>query len=85
MTCVTLYIFNCVCVLKLLYNKKNCDLVFQIDELMKDFRLTDETYMDIMKLLNEEMNKGLSKNTHHMASVKMFPTYVRSLPNGAGE
>ena len=30
----------------------------------------------------EEMFKGLDKKTHHEADIKMFPTYVRSLPDG---
>ena len=58
--------------------------ILQIDELMKDFRLTDETYEKIMKLLNEEMDRGLGKVTHDSATVKMFPTYVRNITDGTG-
>lgn len=32
-------------------------------------------------MLNE-MNKGLDPETHDRADIKMFPTYVRSLPDG---
>ena len=35
-----------------------------------------------MHLLEEEMNAGLSPATHKQADVKMFPTYVRNIPNG---
>lgn len=38
-----------------------------------------------MQLLHEEMNSGLSKKTNHMADIKMFPTFVRSLPDGTGK
>lgn len=58
---------------------------FQIDEIMKDFRLTDATYSDIMELLEKEMVKGLSKNTHASSTVRMYPTYVRNIPDGSGE
>ena len=59
--------------------------ILQIDEIMKDFRLTDETYTSIMYLLNEEMRKGLTKDAHHLSTVRMFPTYVRSTPDGSGK
>ena len=35
-----------------------------------------------MHALEEEMSAGLSPITHGKASVKMFPTYVRNIPNG---
>jgi hexokinase len=35
-----------------------------------------------MHILEEEMSAGLSPTTHKKASVKMFPTYVRNIPNG---
>jgi len=35
-----------------------------------------------MRILEEEMNVGLSPTTHKQANVKMFPTYVRNIPNG---
>ncbi len=51
---------------------------------MRDFRLTDETYETVMNLLDEEMKKGLGAQTHDMSTVRMFPTYVRALPDGSG-
>jgi hexokinase len=35
-----------------------------------------------MHILEEEMSAGLSPSTHKQAAVKMFPTYVRNIPNG---
>lgn len=35
-----------------------------------------------MHILEEEMTAGLSPITHKQANVKMFPTYVRNIPNG---
>ena len=52
---------------------------------MKDFRLTDDTYVDIMRLLDEEMSKGLRKDSHHVSTVGMYPTYVHNTPNGSGQ
>ena len=35
-----------------------------------------------MALMLDEMKKGLDPATHAKADIKMFPTYVRSLPDG---
>lgn len=35
-----------------------------------------------MSLLLDEMFKGLDPKTHSSADIKMFPTYVRALPDG---
>ena len=35
-----------------------------------------------MKLLLVEMFKGLNSESHPTADIKMFPTYVRALPDG---
>ena len=51
---------------------------------MTDFRLTDETYERIMGLLDEEMTRGLGAQSHQISTVRMFPTYVRSVPDGSG-
>ncbi len=57
----------------------------QIDDFMRDFRLTDETYERIMDLLDAEMRRGLGASTHRASTVRMFPTYVRSIPDGSGK
>ncbi|XP_041370918.1 hexokinase-1-like isoform X2 [Gigantopelta aegis] len=54
----------------------------KIEALVKGFKLSTLTYKRIMHLLDAEMNNGLTKHTHHVADIKMFPTFVRSLPDG---
>ncbi|KAK3581784.1 hypothetical protein CHS0354_027250 [Potamilus streckersoni] len=54
----------------------------KIEAFVKGFKLSSHTYKKIMSLLNEEMNNGLHKHTNHSADIKMFPTFVRSLPDG---
>lgn len=39
----------------------------------------------VMQKLDDEMNKGLSKETHDQAVVKCFATYVQDLPDGSGK
>ena len=52
---------------------------------MKPYILSDDVYNKVMDILNNDMDTGLGKKTHENAIVKMFPTYVRSLPNGTGK
>lgn len=44
--------------------------------------LTNEHQREIMKRLNAEIDRGLSKNTHNDADIKCFITYVQDLPHG---
>ena len=46
-------------------------------------RLDDEKLRQIMQLLEQEMESGLSPATHKNADVKMFPTYVRNIADGS--
>lgn len=39
----------------------------------------------VMQKLDDEMNKGLSKEMHDQAVVKCFATYVQDLPDGSGK
>lgn len=41
-----------------------------------------EKYEEMSRRLNEDMERGLKKETHPTAIVKMFPSYVRDLPRG---
>lgn len=41
-------------------------------------------YEKVMNLIEEHINLGLNPDTNPRADLKMFPTYVRSLPNGTG-
>ncbi|CAF1519347.1 unnamed protein product [Rotaria sp. Silwood1] len=54
----------------------------QIEKVIASLKITDEQLQHIMHTLEDEMNAGLSPATHKQASVKMFPSYVRHIPNG---
>uniref|UniRef100_A0A803TJV5 hexokinase n=1 Tax=Anolis carolinensis TaxID=28377 RepID=A0A803TJV5_ANOCA len=46
-------------------------------------RLSDETLLDIMGRFRREMKNGLSRDFNPTATVKMLPTFVRSIPDGS--
>lgn len=48
-------------------------------------RFSDETLRDIMARFRMELEKGLSRDTNATATVKMLPTFVRSIPDGSGK
>ncbi|RWS08560.1 Hexokinase-2-like protein [Dinothrombium tinctorium] len=54
----------------------------QIESLTRDIVLTNDQLEKVSSLLLNEFNEGLGKETHSTASVKMFPTFVRDVPNG---
>jgi len=58
------------------------DKTDQIEQLLNKFKLSKETLNKVMSLLLNEMFKGLDDKTHSTADIKMFPTYVRALPDG---
>lgn len=47
-------------------------------------RFSDETLRDIMSRFRREMDNGLARDTSPTATVKMLPTFVRSIPDGSG-
>uniref|UniRef100_H2Y729 Phosphotransferase n=1 Tax=Ciona savignyi TaxID=51511 RepID=H2Y729_CIOSA len=49
---------------------------------LDDLHLSNEQLTKIMKKMIKEMHKGLGKDTHDDATVKMIPSYVKSLPDG---
>lgn len=55
----------------------------QIESLTRGLVLTNDHLEKVSAILLDEFNKGLSKKTHDQATVKMFPTYVRDVPNGS--
>jgi len=59
----------------------------KIESIVKGFKLSGSAYKRVMTLLHQEMNHGLKPHSNHVADIKMFPTFVRSLPDGteAGE
>uniref|UniRef100_A0A673G7S3 hexokinase n=1 Tax=Sinocyclocheilus rhinocerous TaxID=307959 RepID=A0A673G7S3_9TELE len=46
-------------------------------------RFSDETVRDIMARFRREMENGLGRDTNLTATVKMLPTFVRSIPDGS--
>lgn len=54
-----------------------------LDEILANYRLSNETYEKIRDILDQEMTKGLSRQGNASAVVKMFITYVQSLPDGS--
>jgi len=62
-----------------------CALCIQVDGVLKDYIHEESTYVKIRDLMNKEMDDGLSCSGHADAAVKMFITYVQSLPDGSGK
>lgn len=56
----------------------------QIDKYLYSMRFSDETLKDIMNRFHREMDKGLGRDTNATSTVKMLPTFVRSIPDGSG-
>ncbi|TNN77541.1 Hexokinase-2 [Liparis tanakae] len=50
--------------------------------ILDTLRLSRENLLEVKKRMSEEMVRGLSKETHEQASVKMLPTFVRDTPDG---
>ena len=46
---------------------------------------SDEDYQKVLKLMDENMTRGLNRETHDKADVSMDITFVREVPNGTGE
>lgn len=57
----------------------------QIEETLAHFRLSKQNLMEVKKRMRAEMEMGLRKETHSKATVKMLPSFVRSIPDGTGE
>lgn len=49
---------------------------------MAPFCLSLEKLQEVSARLRKDMIRGLGKHTHHRASVKMLPTFVRATPDG---
>ncbi|XP_054711281.1 hexokinase-2-like [Uloborus diversus] len=54
----------------------------QMDAILDKFVLDDDTLFKVSSLLLQQMERGLSAEHNSIATVKMFPTYVTSFPNG---
>ncbi|KAJ8248262.1 hypothetical protein GJAV_G00240130 [Gymnothorax javanicus] len=54
----------------------------QVSEMLDLFKLSLEQLKEVRDKMRTEMERGLRKDTHSTASVKMLPSYVYSLPDG---
>ncbi|XP_078421926.1 hexokinase-2-like isoform X1 [Cetorhinus maximus] len=52
------------------------------EEILSAFLLRDEQLLEVKKRMRMQMERGLKKETHSAAAVKMLATYVRSTPDG---
>lgn len=53
-----------------------------VENILRPFNLNDDDYKKIMGVMLNNFNQGLGKETNAAARVKMYPTYVRSVPDG---
>uniref|UniRef100_UPI003AB02106 hexokinase-1-like isoform X6 n=1 Tax=Centroberyx gerrardi TaxID=166262 RepID=UPI003AB02106 len=58
------------------------DQARQIEQTLAEFRLSKGQLLEVKKRMRTEIEKGLAKDTHKDATVKMLPTFVRSTPDG---
>ncbi|XP_076413283.1 hexokinase HKDC1 isoform X2 [Peromyscus maniculatus bairdii] len=54
----------------------------QIDKVLALFQLTREQLVGVRDKMRTELEYGLKKETHALATVKMLPTYVYGMPDG---
>ncbi|NWV27761.1 HXK2 protein, partial [Origma solitaria] len=54
----------------------------EVDEVLAPLQLTHADLEQVQALMRQEMERGLGKNTHASASVRMLPTYVCHTPDG---
>ena len=64
--------------------KKTVFVSLQVLETLKAFDLSNEDIEEIMNLLRQDFDKGLSADENERAEspIKMLPTYVRAIPDG---
>ncbi|NWY65906.1 HXK1 protein, partial [Erithacus rubecula] len=55
----------------------------QVDRYLYPLLLSDDVLLDVMARFQAEMVKGLGRDTNPTATVKMLPSFVRSLPDGS--
>ncbi|XP_005915171.1 hexokinase-1 [Haplochromis burtoni] len=59
------------------------DQVKKIDKYLYSMRFSDETLLDITQRFRKELVTGLGRDTNATATLKMLPTFVRSIPDGS--
>ena len=55
----------------------------KVDLATRSLVLTNDQLEKVSALLLKELNEGLRKETNMIASIKMYPTYVRDVPDGS--
>ncbi|KAK8403190.1 hypothetical protein O3P69_000998 [Scylla paramamosain] len=53
-----------------------------VKDICQELVLNHEAIKEVCSCLQEEINRGLGKDSNPEATIKCFPTYVRELPNG---
>ena len=53
-------------------------------KILESLKLSREQLLEVKKRMKVEIERGLSKETHAIATVKMLPTYVCATPDGTG-
>ncbi|XP_015276619.1 PREDICTED: hexokinase-2 isoform X1 [Gekko japonicus] len=51
-------------------------------EILEPLRLSHEQLLEVKERMKQEMERGLAKETHDEATLKMLPTYVCATPDG---
>ena len=64
------------------FHVSEADKTEQIEHILGKFKLSKDVLQKVMNLMLKEMKNGLDPVTHDKADIKMFPTYVRTLPDG---
>uniref|UniRef100_A0A4W4ECA8 Hexokinase-2 n=1 Tax=Electrophorus electricus TaxID=8005 RepID=A0A4W4ECA8_ELEEL len=59
------------------------DTFCHTEKYLYSMRFSDETLRDIKSRFRLELDKGLGRDTNATATVKMLPTFVRSIPDGS--
>lgn len=54
-------------------------------KILEALKLSHDQLLEVKQRMRIEMEKGLGKETHEEATVKMLPTYVCSTPDGTGD
>ncbi|XP_053244440.1 hexokinase HKDC1 [Podarcis raffonei] len=64
------------------FTKLKEDQIKKVDRYLYHMRLSDDVLLDLMARFQAEMVKGLARDTNPTATLKMLPTFVRSIPDG---
>ncbi len=61
------------------------DIFKDVQDIMRQFELSIEDYLDIKNALIAALRSGLKLRRREKSSVKMYPSYVTKMPNGDGK